>query len=429
MFTGWPTERIANIHYDEVESDTSVCSKFYRLTRREVDWVFPLSLGFEFHRALKERKTRKGLSMAKSQPITTPQTGYVAGWLARAYRAVLAVLGGEALHSSVQLTSELCTWIEKFKPDLIYSSLGDLIFLRLTRLIAESYELPTVVHTYDNWPESRYRHGLFAPIFRYAFLREYENAFQRARLCFGISDAMSRDYEKRYGKRFLTFNAPVDIEQWSKHAKSNWVAAGAFRVVYIGSIHPHGQRESLVEIAQAVSCLHNKSVPITLHIYTPVLYVADLERRIANMVGVKVTVSPPSPEVAQVLASADALVLPVNFDRESQRVMRYSLPAKTAAYLISSVPVLVYGPPGLPPVEYAASEQWGLVVSEQSTTALREALCQLMSDESLRKRLALRARAVAVKNHNAVEVRAWFQRLLREMKSPTYVSPSQQEDT
>jgi glycosyltransferase involved in cell wall biosynthesis len=112
------------------------------------------------------------------------------------------------------------------------------------------------------------------------------------------------------------------------------------------------------------------------------------------------------------LAGADLLVIPANFDRASFQYIKYSMPAKSVAYMISSCPVLLYGPPNVPPVEYAQREGWGFVVDTPDPLRLKQAIAALMRDEALRQKLGLRGREVAVRNHDGKRLRAWFHDLL-----------------
>jgi len=87
-----------------------------------------------------------------------------------------------------------------------------------------------------------------------------------------------------------------------------------------------------------------------------------------------VTIEPPITEddvFFARLAAADALLLPVNFDADSVRMIRYSMPTKVPAYLLSGTPTLVYGPAGVAQVDYALGRRWGHVVPRRDPAARR----------------------------------------------------------
>jgi len=112
------------------------------------------------------------------------------------------------------------------------------------------------------------------------------------------------------------------------------------------------------------------------------------------------------------LASADVLLLPFNFDAASTAYMRLSMPTKVPAYLASGTPILVYGPPQVAAVAYASRQRWAEVVGERSVPALCAAIRRLLTDGPLRRMLAERALDVARVNHDAPRVRERFRAAL-----------------
>ena len=81
--------------------------------------------------------------------------------------------------------------------------------------------------------------------------------------------------------------------------------------------------------------------------------------------------SPPDgDDFIRLLRSASVLLLPVNFDRQSADLIRYSLPTKVPAYLASGTPILAYGPRRMAQIEYARDERWAHIVNERSVTVL-----------------------------------------------------------
>jgi glycosyltransferase involved in cell wall biosynthesis len=112
--------------------------------------------------------------------------------------------------------------------------------------------------------------------------------------------------------------------------------------------------------------------------------------------------------LVDLLTGADLLVLPYNFEAETVRYVRLSMPTKAPAYMMSGTPILVYAPAELATAEYASREGWGYVLSHPDRRGLMDALKTLMGDESLRARLGCRAKEVAARNHDASSVRQAF---------------------
>jgi glycosyltransferase involved in cell wall biosynthesis len=175
---------------------------------------------------------------------------------------------------------------------------------------------------------------------------------------------------------------------------------------------PDGQKDSLRDIAFAVAGLRASGRQIELHIHSPQRDTEYLRTLPLPSGAIKIAGPPEASSVPRLLADADLLLLPYNFDARSARYIRLSLPTKAPAYMISGTPVLVYAPADAATARYAADEGWGYVVSEPGQGAVTSALARLMDDASLRERLARRAQAVAVARHDAERVRREFWRSL-----------------
>jgi hypothetical protein len=95
-------------------------------------------------------------------------------------------------------------------------------------------------------------------------------------------------------------------------------------------------------------------------------------------------------------------------------MIRYSMPTKVPAYLVSGTPVLVYGPPEVAQVRYALDRGWGHVVSHRDPAVLRAGIRAVIEDQTLRGHLSRTAQAVAAAEHDAARVRRRFQDVLRQ---------------
>jgi glycosyltransferase involved in cell wall biosynthesis len=223
-----------------------------------------------------------------------------------------------------------------------------------------------------------------------------------------ICEPMCLEYEARYGYKFYAFQNALDTERWLPFSRTEWKAGNPFLVRYVGSIVPDGQRESLRDVARAVSDLSAEGMAVQFRIHAPryesaYLHACGFPPDVVHIEG------PPDPDsIAELLAGADLLVLPYNFDARSARYIRLSLPTKAPAYMISGTPILVYAPGNVATAEYATREAWGYVVSSPSQSGLMTSLKVLLQDEPLREKLGRRARLVAQTNHDAATVRTAF---------------------
>ena len=394
LFRGWPMDRLANVHEDPTAPDHTVCSRFFRLTHQEVRWAWPLSM---------MERSVTGTSHADGTNALSVQPG------GRTWKRRLA---GDGVPREARISPALGSWIDRFDPQLVYGFLGSMVQNRLTRLIVERWRLPLAIHIMDDWPSVIYTEGLLAPWLRRRILREFRGLLDRAAVRMVISPAMAEEYTRRYHYPFMPFHNALDMTEWGPVSRRRWDVEGRVIVRYVGSIIAEAQRDALRDMCRAVAELRAEGVDITLSVHAPAAQTTALLDWGFPEDVLRLGAPAAAPDVPRLLAEADILVLPFNFDESSRQYMRFSMPTKVPAYMMSGSPVLVYGPPDLATVAYAAQAGWGYTVTERGGTALGSALRTLALDVTVREQLGRRAIALARRNHDAASVTLAFRQAL-----------------
>lgn len=130
-------------------------------------------------------------------------------------------------------------------------------------------------------------------------------------------------------------------------------------------------------------------------------------------------------ELTAVLCKADILFLPFSFAPAESHTVKTAFPSKTADYLASGTPILVFGPKYSTLVAYARREGFGEIVTEPDGDLLGQAIQRIVRDPAHREALRQRALAVFAKYHDISQQRADFVRLLNTIvcdKAPQAVS-------
>lgn len=313
----------------------------------------------------------------------------------------------------------MLSWINRFQPDLLYYRVVDRptfywwLPLKLSRIL----EIPLVAHIMDDWParfesESSLSYNLF---FRPRLQRGLSELFSSSAVNLSISEEMSKAFKLRYGVDFIPIHNSIDITRWRglQNYYGSFDNNQHFRIVYSGSLAADMQLQSLKDIAEVVSGLIKKGVNISLAINSAPWWLSVFRKHFMNIPAVRFSTFAPQTEYPRILAEADLLILPVNFDKRSFRYVRYSMANKVPEYMASGTPVLVYGPLGTTTVEYASSAGWAYVVPKRSKKQLERAIMDLRSSRQKRVTMAKRAKKLAFLNHNASRVRPRFAELLR----------------
>jgi glycosyltransferase involved in cell wall biosynthesis len=117
-------------------------------------------------------------------------------------------------------------------------------------------------------------------------------------------------------------------------------------------------------------------------------------------------------ELPHVLRKADILFLPFSFAPEERHSVETAFPSKTADYLASGTPILVFGPNYSSLVAYARREGFAEIVMEPDAELLAGAIWRIVLDPAHGQMLRSRALAVFSKYHDIGQQRADFLQVL-----------------
>ena len=401
LFAGWPHERIATVHNDTVPVSTDVCSHYYKLGAGEIH---------------KQGVLRHLMPVQKDGGVGNEQsTAARRSTLHTVARTMKKMLFGNAIPDVGQLTPELESWVAAYKPDVLYTILGTNAMMDLAKALCKRFDIPLVVHLMDDWPAVAYRGGLLSWFSRRRMQKSLQDLITVADVRIGICEDMAGEYTRRYGVPFMAYQNAVDTGKWQDYTKKDLAVGEQTRLLYIGSILPDAQLDALVDCCAAVARLRGDGMNVVLDIYSPSFYVQPYREKLVLDEGIRLhDAIANDEEVFRRLVEADILLLPVNFDSETVRYIKYSMPTKVPAYLFSGTPVLVYGPGETAQAIYAKNAGWGYVLSQRDQIRLAAAIRRLATDRELREQLSCAARTAIFKHHDASTVRAGFQAVLCE---------------
>ena len=328
------------------------------------------------------------------------------------------ILGNAGVPEKGIMTQNLSDWIRAYKPDIIYTILGSLAYLDLVNQINNQFGSYLVVHVMDEGVINPIKTGLFGPIKRKLFHKKLKNILKQSKLRFAICDAMAKEYSVRYNMEFLHFQNTVDYKKWSPFCQEmNKEIKARIKIVYIGTIVPYAQAESLRDICIAVDKLFQEGMNIEINIYTQKIYRDNLKYKPTFESSLNFYDIPKSDkDFFKIISNSNIVVLPINFDKRTKHFIRFSMPTKIPPYLICNVPIFVYGPIDVAQVEYAKKEGWGYIVDKKDPKLVLLKLKKLIQDNYLRTKLLKNANTLALKKHDINIVRKDFQNTLSFLK-------------
>jgi hypothetical protein len=160
---------------------------------------------------------------------------------------------------------------------------------------------------------------------------------------------------------------------------------GKFRLVYVGAVQNFYGRMlcSLIEKIEATTDLEVIVVGPN----------ADWPKQIlerARAIGTYLGFKPPK-EAAKVLASADALLVVMSFEKEHELFMRTSFTTKFLDYVAFGRPVILWGPDYCTPVRVARKHGGAAVVSTSDADAVAVLCRQIAADSALSEKVSKEA--------------------------------------
>ncbi|MEU7585483.1 glycosyl transferase family 1 [Micromonospora sp. NPDC049230] len=396
LFSGWPRDRLAQVHTGNITPSTEVCEHYFHFPPR--DHYLPIQ-----YYAMRMSGWNGRTPLQQSRPLAAV---HAAAETRPTMARIYAQLRASADLSPIRVPPALVEWMRDFQPDVVYSMLGSVRLTRITALAARTCGVPVVPHFTDDWPATLYDNGeLFGRADR-SVQETIARLLRLAPLGMVISQPMAQEYTRRYGIPFTPFANCVD-ETFFAPPRDAARQQGTTELVYVGALHLN-RWESLRDIGAALDSLAEAGLPVRLTIHAPEKDLSRYAKHFAPLTRVRLGPSLDSDEVPAALRGADVLVHIESFDEEIRRYTRYSVSTKIPQYLASGRPILGYGPAEVASMNHIQEADAGVIVGTDDTGALVRGLTDLCRDAALRERLARNGAAFARREHAKENVAARF---------------------
>jgi len=395
LFSGCPPERVAVVTSVPNRLDWGRCSQVYRLGCSELRWPAVLQWA---------NPQMDSGPMSENKLVVRRTPSVPSRILLKTFKLFF---GTADFMVSPRISREMERWVRDFSPEVIYGHYGNIAAARLLIELKEMLAIPLVIHIMDDWGENMYLSGPLSARLRQAWKRVDCDVIACADVVAGICREMAEAFEQRYGRKWMSVPMPIDTRAWKDFARQHWDASSPFRIRYGGRIG-WSIRESIVEVARMVDGFCAEGRAVEFHIRTP--EPESLVGTLQGLRGVSIGNLEPYETLPASQAGADALLICYDFDPASFRGARYSMASKLTECMASGTPCLVFGPPGLPVVEYARRDGWGMVVDNPKD--LKASMLRLMDEKLIREQMGRRALELVATRHDAFVVAEAFRKLL-----------------
>jgi glycosyltransferase involved in cell wall biosynthesis len=311
----------------------------------------------------------------------------------------------------VPVLALFCAWvIRQRRIQLMLSVVHDRFFIAAA-IASWLTSVPLVLAVHDDWIHTQQRRmPLLKPFFRTIF----RFAMRRAAHIYSVSVGMQEFVRVTCGRESeLQFPAiaPYAPEEMADVAPPDLVNKPV-NILYAGGIVENA--ETLIRLIQKGSlerygvptCCLDLYIPLTKEQFSEMGWSHDL----INLRGWVSNI-----ELRRALCRADILFLPASFAKEEAAVVIAGFPTKTADYMASGTPILVFGPEYSSLVRYARQCEFAEVVTESSDDALANGIRDMIRSPTRRAELVSRAFSVLSTNHDIFKQRQAFRRLAGEL--------------
>ena len=268
--------------------------------------------------------------------------------------------------------------VQHFKPHIILT-LAECGLCHTARKTAQRHSLPLAGLFLDWFPMMRGHYGHKS---MQAFLsRRYRELYAGCDLAFCTSEGM-QEMLGPHPNSHVIYPMP-GTHRMSE--KSRTPLNGKFRLVYVGSVEDvHGRMLcSLIEKIEATSDLEIIVVGPNADWPKPLL-----ERALTK--GIYLGFMPPE-GAAKVLATADALLVVMSFERKHELFTRTSFTTKFLDYVAFGKPVILWGPEYCTPVRVARKHRGAAVVATSDADGVVTLCRQIAADRALNETLSTEA--------------------------------------
>lgn len=410
LFHGWSKDGIAVAASGHMMYNltTDICNEYYQLGVTEFKWRFPFNY-------LQRRFTSGQLHFENSQEQTGQKNRKRLRYLIvnKMFYPFLEFIGLYHSITRISMSDGFKKWMNDFKPDILYLQVTTRDALLFGSQLIDYLKVPSVIHVMDDWPETISSTGLFKKYWHNKIDKEFKSLLAKVDLCLSISDSMSAEYFKRYGRKFHTFHNPIDVSMYKKPDWIKKMSDGKARMLYLGRIGI-ANKHTILRFAKSLSRFSVKMGGIELDIYTSDIDTPEA-RRLRCLYGVNLNPAVSHIKVPGLLSEYDILLLPLDFKKSGLKYAMYSIPTKASEYMASGVPILACAPAETAIAKFLHQHKCGHCLSDLDPQKIEDSIKLLINDKEYRSLLSSNATTIAFDKFNTNKVREEFQSLISSL--------------
>ena len=315
--------------------------------------------------------------------------------------------------TNVWKSKELEDFINKFRPDLIFTLFTNNIFLnRIILHILTISGAPLVLYAWDNnYQWNKYQRSPLRWINQY-FERIYmRKVINKARKLYVISDIQKMDYEQIFGKKCTVLTKGYNFSEQVPIKSSHNMP---IQLLYTGNLG-NNRWKTLSMIVNVLENMNRREIKGQLRIYTATPLTDEMVKALNKGCSSLIMGSVPADEIPEIQRRADILVHVEAFDRKNKFTVSQSFSTKIVDYLANASCILAVGPKDIASIDYFIRNDAGMVA--ESEMEIQACLQKVFDNPQLLMEYGKKAFASGQRNHDREKIEKMLKRDFGEIVS------------
>lgn len=392
LFFGWPKNKVLQIYNDGNNGDIGFFDNYYKLSNN--DRYFG-----SFFQQLKNRFKQKLIVRNDKIYTNTSSNSFIIN------------SGFYELFFQPRLSKELKNVINEFNPDIIFYQGYLLSNLILVKKIQNFVKKPLAFFTTDDWPKYKFNEGsLFLKcvslIPRLTLNYNFKYLLKRTNFNFSFGYLMTREYTKRYNKKFIELNHSDDYYRFENTEGKRIFQSDVLTVVTTGTFS-YERWPLVILFSKACSNLEKFGFNIKIVIFSNSIENEGLIelKKYSNIV---ILDDPGNDLLPAYLKAADLLLLPETLDSKIAKTIELSISSKSHLFMFSRVPIIVFSNDRTGVAEYAKRLNWAKVINTPDINQIADVIKEILLDKNMANNMVDVAFEVACKLHDRKIVNSDF---------------------
>ena len=347
-------EDLAQLYFGtNEEPDLDICSNYYRIT--EID-IFKSIVKLKFRTKNTYNDTLK-LNPDGDKTILKKIKNNA---------KTFALLRETLWELNTWKTNELFTWIEKFKPDLIFSVLGNGIFVhKITMFIARKYKIPFVSYFTDDYYINDNSTNILQKIHYKLLKNQYKKTMKQSSLIYVIGKKMKEDYRRVFKREIGVLVNCIDFADKIKYINRS-SSSDRIIISYIGGLHLN-RWKSIIDLSSLIDKIKLKhKLNIEINAFSALIPDEEIINEF-NKHNIKYCGFLCPDKVNNQINVSDFLLHVESFEEKYRLYTKYSVSTKIPECLSSKKLLIVYGPHEVASIELVANNNLGCVLTDKNS--------------------------------------------------------------